>query len=89
MKLCDEPPDLGTRIALLQRRAAAERCHVPGDVVLLIASSFSDERDLEGALVRLIAHSSLVGSKITAPYAQEVLKNFLSGRAQPRIRRLL
>jgi len=37
---------------------------------------------LEGALIRLVAHSSLIGAEITLPYAQQVLKNFIDSQAR-------
>ena len=39
-------------------------------------------RELEGALIRLVAHSSLIGAEITLPYAQQVLKNFIDSQAR-------
>ncbi len=78
------------RIAILQGIADREHVQLPDDVALFIASHLSDERDLEGALIRLVANSSLVGRDITLPYEQKVLNNFInSPSARPRIKRLL
>jgi chromosomal replication initiator protein len=52
-------------------------------VALFIASNIrSNVRELEGALIRLLAHASLVGSEITLPYAQQVLKNFIDAQVR-------
>jgi len=69
-----QPMDLETKVALLQRKAESELVQLPTDVALFIASNIrSNARELEGGLIRLIAHSSLTGQQITLPYAQQVL----------------
>src|SRR5499427_1552227 len=69
-----QPPDLETKVAILQRKAELEKITLPADVALFIArSTLPNVRELEGALIRLVAHSSLVGAEITLPYAQGVL----------------
>ena len=74
-----QPPDLETRIAILQHKASRNNLQLPQDVVLFIAKNVkSNVRELEGSLIRLIAHSSLNGSDITIELAEEVLKNILS-----------
>ncbi len=76
-----QPPDLETKVAILQKKAESERVQLPTDVALFIASNIrSNVRELEGALIRLIAHSSLIGQEITLPYAQQVLKNFIDSQ---------
>ena len=78
-----QPPDLETKVAILQKKAEQERVTVPTDVALWIASNIrSNVRELEGALIRLVAHSSLIGAEITLPYAQQVLKNFIDSQAR-------
>ncbi len=78
-----QPPDLETKVAILQKKAENERVSLPTDVALYIASNIrSNVRELEGALIRLIAHSSLIGAEITLPYAQQVLKNFIDSQAR-------
>jgi chromosomal replication initiator protein len=78
-----QPPDLETKVAILQKKAEQEKVQLPTDVALFIASNIrSNVRELEGALIRLVAHSSLVGADITLPYAQQVLKNFIDSQAR-------
>jgi chromosomal replication initiator protein len=78
-----QPPDLETKVAILQKKAEQERVTIPTDVALYIASNIrSNVRELEGALIRLVAHSSLIGAEITLPYCQQVLKNFIDSQAR-------
>jgi chromosomal replication initiator protein DnaA len=69
-----QPPDLETRMAILERRVRAERLNVPRDVLALIAENCKDNvRQLEGGLNRVIAFSSLLKADITLEKAQEIL----------------
>src|SRR6267378_1879699 len=78
-----QPPDLETKVAILQKKAEQERVTLPTDVALYVAQNIrSNVRELEGALIRLVAHSSLIGAEITLPYAQQVLKNFIDSQAR-------
>ena len=78
-----QPPDLETKVAILQKKAEQERITLPTDVALFIASNIrSNVRELEGALIRLVAHSSLIGAEITLTYTQQVLKNFIDSQAR-------
>ncbi|MGO8984099.1 MAG: chromosomal replication initiator protein DnaA [Terriglobales bacterium] len=78
-----QPPDLETKVAILQKKAEQERVTLPVDVALFIAQNIrSNVRELEGALIRLVAHSSLIGADITLPYTQQVLKNFIDSQAR-------
>jgi chromosomal replication initiator protein len=78
-----QPPDLETKVAILQKKAENEKVTLPTDVALYIASNIrSNVRELEGALIRLVAHSSLIGAEITLSYAQQVLKNFIDSQAR-------
>jgi len=78
-----QPPDLETKVAILQKKAEQEKVTLPTEVALYVASNIrSNVRELEGALIRLVAHSSLIGAEITLPYAQQVLKNFIDSQAR-------
>jgi chromosomal replication initiator protein len=70
-----QPPDLATRLAILRKRAAQDQLTVEDDAVLqLIATRIDDHvRALEGALIRVVAFSSLTGRPITPELTQEVL----------------
>jgi chromosomal replication initiator protein len=73
-----QPPDLETKVAILQRKAELEQTVLPTDVALFIAGNVrTNVRELEGALVRLIAWCSLHGVEITLPTAQQCLKQFI------------
>ena len=78
-----QPPDLETKVAILQKKAETERVHIPTDVALYIASNIrSNVRELEGALIRLTAYFSLTGGELNLQTAQEVLKNIIDSQAR-------
>jgi chromosomal replication initiator protein len=73
-----QPPDLETKVAILQKKAEMEQTNLPTEVALFIAGNVrTNVRELEGALVRLIAWCSLHGVEITLPTAQQCLKQFI------------
>jgi len=73
-----QPPDLETKVAILQRKAEQEQTVLPTDVALFIAGNVrTNVRELEGALTRLIAWCSMHGVEITLPTAQQCLKQFI------------
>jgi chromosomal replication initiator protein len=79
-----QPPDLETRIAILRKRVKTDGIHVPDPQVLtFIASRVSSNiRELEGALTRVVAFSSLTGRLMTVDLAQDVLRDvFPQGEA--------
>jgi chromosomal replication initiator protein len=74
-----QPPDLETKMAILDRKAEEEGVHLPEDVRALLATKLkSNVRELEGALIRLIALGSLTGSPITLPMAQQALRSIIT-----------
>src|SRR5437588_1789327 len=78
-----QPPDLETKVAILQKKGEQEKVTLPTDVALYIASNIrSNVRELEGALIRLIAYCSLTGAEVTLSTAQQVLKNFIDSQAR-------
>ena len=73
-----QPPDLETKVAILQKKAESEHTQLPTDVALFIASNVrTNVRELEGALVRLIAWCSMHGVEITMAVTQQCLKQFI------------
>jgi chromosomal replication initiator protein len=81
-----QPPDLETRIAILRKKAEKEVISVPDDVTYFIADKMrSNVRELEGALIRVVAYALLVGREITLDLAEEVLKETLLAEKEGRI----
>ncbi len=81
-----QPPDLETRIAILRKKANVENLEVPNEVMHLIASKIqSNIRELEGALTRIVAYSSLTGQEISLDLANEALKDIISSMAPKKI----
>ena len=73
-----QPPDLETKVAIIKKKAERQSIALPDNVALYIASKIkSNIRELEGALIRLIAFCSLKGSEITLPMAHETLRDIL------------
>src|ERR1700689_1529095 len=71
-------PDLETKIAILQKKAESERVQLPDEVAEYIARAIkSNIRELEGALIRLMAYASLTGAELNLSTAQQVLKNII------------
>ena len=73
-----QAPDLETKMAILDKKSEAEGVTLPEDVRTFVASrTKSNVRELEGSLIKLIAYSSLTGSPITLPMAQQCLKHLV------------
>ena len=73
-----QPPDMETRVAILEKKAESERIELPHDVALFMASTIdSNVRELEGSLTRLGAFASLNKCDITVDFARQVLQNLL------------
>ncbi|MFH2056871.1 MAG: chromosomal replication initiator protein DnaA [bacterium] len=78
-----QPPSLETRIAILQRKADSDGVKVAPEVLSYVADSItSNVRELEGALVRLLAFASLRNKDLTVAVAQEVLKDAIRTRTR-------
>jgi chromosomal replication initiator protein len=78
-----QPPDVETRVAILQKKAEAEGVPLPHEVAIFIASHIdSNVRELEGSLTRLGAFASLTKADITVELAKEVLQNTLKGSSR-------
>lgn len=79
------PPDLETRIAILRKKAKADGLDIPNDVMTYIANSIdSNIRELEGALIRVVAYSSLINRDMSAELAAEALKDIMPN-SKPKI----
>jgi len=73
-----QPPDLEMKVAILRKKAAAEKIEVPNDVALFIAGTVkSNIRELEGRLNRVLAFASLTGKRISVELARETLKDIV------------
>ncbi|NLZ27983.1 MAG: chromosomal replication initiator protein DnaA [Firmicutes bacterium] len=71
-------PDLETRIAILKKKAYLENIDIPGEVLNYIANKIETNiRELEGALIRVMAYSSLTSSPVDLTIADDALKNIL------------
>lgn len=76
-------PDQEARIAILRRKAEAEGVQIDPDVLLLVASLVqSNVRTLEGALIKLLAYSSLTGARLTRDLAHGVLEAYFGKSAR-------
>jgi chromosomal replication initiator protein len=74
-----QPPDFETRIAILRKKANVENIEVSDEVMEYIATKIqSNIRELEGALIRVVAYSSLTNRSVTEELAEEALKDILS-----------
>ena len=75
-----QPPDLETKMAILDKKAEAEGVRLPDDVRIFIATKTkSNVRELEGALVKLVAYSSVTDSPINLSMAQQILRHLVQG----------
>ena len=73
-----QPPDLETRIAILKKKSEKDTAQVPNDVIFYIAEKIkSNIRELEGALIRVVAYAKLNNVNITLDMAKDVLKDMI------------
>lgn len=80
------PPDLETRMAILQSKAESERMALTDEVILYIARLITTNiRQLEGALIKLHAYASLMKTDVTPTLAEEVLGKYFLENAPPAI----
>src|SRR5579871_1061358 len=75
-----QPPDLETKMAILDMKAEADGVKLPEEVRIYIATKTkSNVRELEGALIKLMAYSSVTDTPVTLQMAQQVLKHLTQG----------
>lgn len=80
-----QPPDLETRIAILRKKARAENLDIPNEAMVYIANQIDTNiRELEGALIRVVAYSSLINQDVTTHLAAEALKDIIPS-SRPKI----
>ena len=73
-----QPPDLETRVAILKKKLEHETTPIPDNVIFFIAESITNNiRELEGALIRLIAYAVLEEKTVDLPLARDILKDML------------
>jgi chromosomal replication initiator protein len=81
-----KPPDLETRMAIVQRKAQWDNIELPDEIVLYISRLITcNIRQLEGALIKLHAHAALLKVPLTVSLAEEVLGTYYDDREQPTI----
>ncbi len=79
-----QTPEVETKVAILYKKAEAERMQIPEDVAYFIATRVkSNIRELEGCLIKLGAHSSLVGVPVDLALAKTVLKDLIADDDKP------
>lgn len=73
-----QPPDFETRMAILYKKAKAENLYITNEEMAYIANHiYTNVRELEGALIRVVAYSALINQDISVPLVAEALKNLL------------
>lgn len=85
--VCDiQPPDLETRVAIINKKAEEENFSIRKDIVLFLAERIrTNIRELEGALKRVILASQLRGKELSIPEIEDLLKDLLQKRKEIRI----
>lgn len=77
-----QPPDYETRIAILRKKADVDKLNIPNEVLIYIATKIkSNIRELEGALLRVVAYTNLTNSSVTLDLAKEALKDLISSKS--------
>ena len=81
-----QPPDFETRIAILKKKADEENLDIPNDVLGYIANTIkSNIRELEGALIRIVAFSSLTNKEISVDLALLALRDIIANKSSKAI----
>jgi chromosomal replication initiator protein len=74
-----QPPDFETRIAILKKKSEKETIALPDDVFYFLAEKIrTNIRELEGALIRVVAYAKLIGREISVDLVKEILKDMIS-----------
>jgi len=73
-----QPPDLVTRLAILEKKAEFSAIEIPGEVLSFIAENVTDSiRELEGALIKVTAYASITGQRCSYELANRVLADLI------------
>lgn len=81
-----QAPDFETRMAILKKKADVENLNIPNEVMVYIATKIkSNIRELEGALIRIVAFSSLTNKEISVELAAEALKDIISNKQSKQV----
>ena len=79
LPVCIEPPELETRVAILQKKAEESGIHFPNEVAFFIAKRIrSNIRELEGAFRRVMATANFTGKPVTMDFAKETLRDLIA-----------
>ncbi|MCG6938170.1 MAG: chromosomal replication initiator protein DnaA [Gammaproteobacteria bacterium] len=79
LPVCIEPPELETRVAILQKKAEEANIELPNEVAFFIAKRIrSNIRELEGAFRRVMATANFTGSKISLDFAKDALRDLIA-----------
>ncbi len=79
LPVCIEPPELETRVAILQKKAEESNIELPNEVAFFIAKRIrSNIRELEGAFRRVMATANFTGTSITLDFAKEALRDLIA-----------
>ncbi len=79
LPVCIEPPELETRVAILQKKAEEANIGLPSEVAFFIAKRISSNiRELEGAFRRVMATANFTASPITLDFAKEALRDLIA-----------
>jgi len=79
-----QPPELETKVAIIQKKAEMEKIHIPEDVAYYLASKVkSNIRELEGCLIRLGAQASLTGKPVNTEMAKNILHDLIEEDERP------
>jgi chromosomal replication initiator protein len=79
LPVCIEPPELETRVAILQKKAEESGIHFPNEVAFFIAKRIrSNIRELEGAFRRVLATANFTGKPVTMDFAKETLRDLIA-----------
>lgn len=81
-----QPPDFETRMAILRKKAELENLDIPNEVMQYVASNItSNIRELEGAVNKIVAYSTLVHKQVTKELSEDALKDLISPKENPAI----